>query len=129
MGFCICGGASMMCTFGTVPSLLNILPTYRVLHTMPIATIMDNKPMVNIMPFGMCVAPNHPIPPVTVVPFAGVPTPARPCTPVTPAPWIPGSPTVLVGNYPALNSSSCLMCANGGQIRFTTFGQTTIMIP
>ncbi len=108
----------MMCTFGTVPSLLNILPTYRVLHTMPVATIMDNKPMVNIMPFGMCVAP-----------IAGVPTPARPCTPVTPAPWVPGSPTVLVGNYPALNSSSCLMCANGGQIRFTTFGQTTIMVP
>ena len=60
MGFCVCGGAMMMCSFGMAPSTLNVLPTNRVTTSMPIATIMDNIPMVNIMPFGMCTSMSNP---------------------------------------------------------------------
>ena len=54
MGFCVCGGAMLSCPFGMTPSVLNVLPENRTVTSMPIATIMDNKPMVNVMPFGMC---------------------------------------------------------------------------
>ncbi|CAB1057581.1 hypothetical protein D1BOALGB6SA_2334 [Olavius sp. associated proteobacterium Delta 1] len=52
-----------------------------------------------------------------------------PCTPVIPSPWIPGSPTVLVANMPALNDSSKLMCAYAGVIQIVIPGQATIQVP
>ena len=44
---------------------------------------------------------------------SGVLTP-MPCIPVTTAPWVPGVPTVLVGNMPALDMNAKLICAYGG---------------
>ena len=41
----------------------------------------------------------------------------------------PGSPTVLVGNTPALNQSSKTICAYGGVIQITNPGTTNIQIP
>jgi hypothetical protein len=49
--------------------------------------------------------------------------------PVTIAPWVTGSPTVLIGNMPALNESSKLSCAWAGLIQFSFAGQTTVLIP
>lgn len=128
MGFCVCGGAMMMCSFGMAPSTLNVLPTNRVTTSMPIATIMDNIPMVNIMPFGMCTSMSNPQVAAATSAALGVLTP-MPCVPVTTAPWAPGSPTVLVGNYPALNNSSKLMCNWGGVIQITNPGTTNIQVP
>lgn len=54
MSQCVCSGAQLKCSFGMAPSLLTVLPTGRVNNLTPCATIMDNKPMVNIMTFGMC---------------------------------------------------------------------------
>ena len=56
----------------------------------------------------------------------GVLTP-MPCIPVTTA-WVPGSATVLVGNMPALNSTSKCMCNWGGVIQVTYPGQVTTSI-
>jgi hypothetical protein len=128
MGFCVCGGAMMMCSFGMAPSTLNVLPANRVLTSMPIATIMDNVPMVNIMPFGMCTTMSNPQVAAATAAAMGVLTP-MPCIPVTSAPWVPGSPTVLIGNYPALNNSSKLMCNWGGVIQITNPGTTNIQVP
>ena len=72
----------------------------------PAATIMDHIPFANIMPFGICNSPGNPAAVAAKAVGATVP-----CTPVTPAPWIPGSPTVLINNFPALNATSKLMCA------------------
>jgi hypothetical protein len=58
----------------------------------------------------------------------GVLTP-MPCVPVIPAPWVPGAPTVLVANMPALNNTSKLMCAWAGVISISLPGQFTEMIP
>jgi hypothetical protein len=52
-----------------------------------------------------------------------------PCVPVTTAPWAPGSPTVLIGNMPALNDQSKLMCNWGGVIQINSAGQTTTNVP
>jgi len=52
-----------------------------------------------------------------------------PCIPVTAAPWAPGSPTVLLGNMPALQDSSKLACNWGGVIQVVVPGQFTSMVP
>lgn len=92
---------------------------------MPLATIMDNVPMKNIMPFGMCSSLANPTVASATSAALGVLTP-MPCLPVIPAPWVPGSPTVLIGNFPALNQTCKLMCAYGGVIQITNPGTTNI---
>lgn len=128
MGMCVCGGASMACSFGMSPSSLMVLPTNKVVTSMPIATIMDKNPMVNILPFGMCSSPANPTVAAATAAALGVLTP-MPCIPVTTAPWAPGSPTVLIAGYPALNQTSKLLCNWGGVIQITNPGTTTIQIP
>ncbi|MBD2847890.1 DUF4280 domain-containing protein [Paenibacillus sp. IB182496] len=128
MGQLVCQGAMMTCSFGAAPSTLNVLPVNRVMTATPIANIMDSKPMVNIMPFGMCNSMSNPQVAAATAAKLGVFTP-MPCIPVTVAPWAPGSPTVLVGNMPALNNSSKCMCSWGGVIQFSMAGQMTIQVP
>ena len=127
MGIQVCAGAMMMCSFGVAPSSLVVLPVYRTMTGAPAANIMDNKPMVNIPPFGMCSSPANPMVAAATAAALGVLTP-MPCIPVTAAPWAPGSPTVLIGNMPALNNSSKLMCNWGGVIQITVPGQFTTMV-
>jgi hypothetical protein len=105
-----------------------VIPANRVMTSMPIANIMDNKPMLNILPFGMCQSPANPTVAAATAAAMGVLTP-MPCIPVTAAPWVPGSPTVLIANMPALNNSSKLMCNWGGVIEVTMPGQMTINVP
>ena len=128
MGQQVTTGAMMMCSFGMAPSALNVLPLNRVLAGTPAANIMDNKPMVNIPPFGMCMSIANPMVAAATAAAMGVLTP-MPCIPVTMAPWVPGSPTVLIGNMPALNNTSKCMCNWGGVIQITFPGQVTTMVP
>lgn len=126
MGMCVCMGANLMCTFGVAPSTLMVNSQMKTMvSSKPMATIMDNKPMANIPPFGMC---NCPANPATVKPPPVFFAPA-PCVPVIPAPWAPGSPTVLLGSYPALNQSSKLMCQWGGVISVINPGQMQTTVP
>lgn len=127
MGFCVCAGATLTCSFGMAPSVLNVLPAARVMSSMALATIMDQVPMVNIQPFGMCSSMANPTVAAATAAALGALTP-MPCIPVIPAPWTPGSPTVLIGGKPALNNSSRLMCAYGGVISITNPGNTTIQV-
>lgn len=122
-------GASLMCTMGVAPSSLVVLPINRVMaENKPAANIMDHKPFVNILPFGMCKSPANPAVAAATAAALGVLTP-MPCTPVTPAPWTPGSATVMIANFPALNNSSKCMCAFAGTISITNPGCTKVMIP
>ena len=118
----------LQCSFGAAPSSLVVLPANRVLTNTPDANIMDNKPLVNILPFGMCSSIANPTVAAATAAAAGVLTP-MPCVPVTPAPWVPGAPTVLLGSMPALDNSSKLMCTWGGVIQVVNPSQTTVMIP
>lgn len=54
MGFCVLGGAVCSCSFGMAPSTLMVTPEKKTVSSMPVATIFDQVPMKNIMPFGMC---------------------------------------------------------------------------
>ena len=129
MGQQVCMGAMMQCSFGMAPSSLCVLPTKMVMTSkMPAATIMDHIPLVNVLPFSMCTSPANPMVAAATAAALGVLTP-MPCIPVTAAPWLPGSPTVLLGKMPALNASSKLMCSWAGVISITSPGQVTELIP
>jgi hypothetical protein len=122
-------GAMMQCTFGMAPSSLVVLPANRVItQQVPDANIMDHIPLVNIMPFGMCMSPANPTVAAATAAALGVLTP-MPCIPATPAPWVTGAPTVLLGNFPTLDNVSQLMCNWGGAIMFVTPGEFTVDVP
>lgn len=127
MGFCVCGGAVMSCPFGVAPSVLNVLPQNKTVNMMPLANIMDNKPFVNILPFGMCNSLSNPTVAAATAAAMGVLTP-MPCVPAVTAPWSPGASTVQIGGQPALTDSSKCNCIWGGVIQFTFAGQVTIMV-
>lgn len=128
MGQLVCAGAMLTCSFGAAPGTLMVLPASQVMTAMPDANIMDNKPMVNILPFGMCTSLANPMVAAATAAALGVLVP-MPCIPMTTAPWMPGSPTVLLGNLPALNNASKLMCMAGGVIEISVPGQFTVAIP
>tara|TARA_B110000114_G_scaffold178652_1_gene211987 strand:- start:106 stop:495 length:390 start_codon:yes stop_codon:yes gene_type:complete len=129
MGQQVCMGAMMQCSMGLAPSSLMVVPTNKVMTSnKPAATIMDHKPMVNVLPFGMCKSPANPMVAAATAAALGVLTP-MPCIPATAAPWVPGSPTVLIGNMPALNDSSKLMCSYAGVISINSPGQVKELIP
>jgi hypothetical protein len=123
-----CMGAMMKCSFGMAPSTLMPTPKTVMTSNMMAANILDNKPIINILPFGMCQSLANPTVAAATSAAMGVLTP-MPCIPNTPAPWVPGAPTVMLCNAPALNNTSKLMCIWGGVIEFTNAGQTTHMIP
>ncbi len=125
----VTNSASLQCSFGTTPSTLTITPENRTnASSLPGATIMDNIPMKNVMPFGMCITLSNPQVAAATSAAMGVLTP-QPCIPVTTAPWAPGSPTVLIGNKPALNNTCKLMCTWGGVISVVSPGQMTTNVP
>ena len=123
-------GAMLKCSFGIAPSSLVVIPKGipEIVEGKLAATIMDYAPMVNIPPFGMCITLTNPAVAAATAAAFGVLTP-MPCVPVIPAPWVPGSPTVLINNFPALNNTSKCMCTWGGVINITFPGQTLVSIP
>ena len=129
MGQLVTNGAMLQCSFGAAPSTMMVPPINRVMAGgPPAANIMDNKPMMNIMPFGTCMSLANPMVAAATAAALGVLTP-MPCIPVTAAPWAPGSPTVLIGNMPALNNTSKCFCNWGGVIQVVVPGQFTTMVP
>jgi Domain of unknown function (DUF4280) len=120
--------AMTKCSFGMAPSIFNATPRPIMSSNLPCGNIMDNKPIMNIVPFGMCQSPANPTVAAATAAALGVLTP-MPCLPVIPAPWVPGAPTVLLDQFPALDNTCKLMCAYGGVIEITFAGQVTHQIP
>ncbi|MEO8541050.1 MAG: DUF4280 domain-containing protein [bacterium] len=99
--------AKIMCSFGTGPGTLIVVPQGPpvTIEGKFAATIMDSVPMVNILPFPTCIAPTNPAGMAKIVP-----TPA-PCIPVTGAPWAPPiAPTKMVNGKPMLLVGSTCTC-------------------
>jgi len=122
MGMCVCGGASLMCSFGAASSNLRVLPENRDASEMPLATIMDNVAILNIFPFGMCSSMANPTVAAATAAALGRLTP-MPCVPVIAGPWVPGNQEVLIGGYPSLDVKSKLMCAWAGTITVQCTGE------
>lgn len=127
----VVSGAMLACTFGLAPSSLQVLPVNRVTAGgMPAANIMDHVPMVNIMPFGMCMSLANPTVAAATAAALGVLTP-MPCVPATSTPWAPGavSPPATIANQPALDNVSKCVCMWAGVISVTMPGQLTVEVP
>jgi len=120
-------GAMMQCTMGLAPSTLSVIPmgTPVTGTNKMAATIMDNKPMANVAPFGMCQSLANPTVASATSAALGVLTP-MPCIPVTPGPWAPGASKVMINNKPALHDGCKLMCNWAGTISITFAGQVQI---
>ena len=130
MGQLVVNGAMMACSFGAAPASLAVLPVGRVQSSnQPAANIMDNKPMVNIMPFGACQSMANPQVAAATSAAMGVLTP-MPCIPMTSAaPWAPGAATVMLANQPALDTPSKLMCQWAGVIEIQVEGVVLAHVP
>lgn len=111
-------GTRIKCSFGTTPGTLQVIPSGTNVDGAPMATIMDNKPMVNIMPCGMCRSLANPTVASATSAAMGVLTP-MPCIPNTTAPWIKGKMDLLVKGKPALMDNDKLMCMWGGVIQIS----------
>ncbi len=128
MANAVTNGAMLQCSFGIAPVPMVVLPLSRVVAGgMPMANILDNKPFMNIMPFGMCNSPTNPAVIAARAAALGAPVPG-PCVPVTVAPWAPGNPQVMVGGKPALTNSSKCTCSWAGVISVTTTPAITINV-
>jgi hypothetical protein len=127
----VCNTALLKCSMAVPPgtSALVVTPEKMVnTSNQPAANIMDHIPMKNIMPFGMCQSPANPVVAAATTAALGVLTP-MPCVPATPAPWVTGAPTVLIKNFPALDTPAILTCIWGGVITIQMEGQKTHQIP
>ncbi|MDQ7096743.1 DUF4280 domain-containing protein [Desulfosporosinus sp. PR] len=124
MGMLTVNTALCTCSFGAapVPLLATSAPTVLAVNQ-PAATIMD----LPALPFGLCTSLANPAVASATAAALGVLTP-MPCTPM-PAPWLPGSPTVLIGGKPALNNSSKAICSFGGVIQITMTPAMTVQVP
>lgn len=122
MGQSAVTGALATCSFGVAPSSLNFLPTPKVMiEGRPAGTVMDNIPMVNVMPFGMCTSLSNPTVAAATSAALGVLTP-MPCVPVMAGPWKPGAMKTMIGGKPALTGNDMCNCAFGGVITMTMPG-------
>ncbi len=117
----------MKCSMGMAPAPLNVLPIRMVnIPAMPMATIMDNIPFVNITPFALCISLANPAVAAATAAALGVLVP-MPCTPVPAGPWSPPSPKVMVKGIPTMGPDAMLQCAFGGTIQIITPGQFKVI--
>ncbi len=120
-------GSTLTCTFGAAPSVLTVTPKALVDRVaMAAASVMDQVPMVEVKPFGMCSSLANPTVASATSAANGVLTP-MPCIPNLTAPWTPGNPLVLVGGAPIVTQTSTCTCAWGGLITVTQAGQATVV--
>ena len=118
----VVNGAKLKCSEGLAPSTLTVLPTNgSSADQQPAATIMDQVPMANIAPFGMCKTQANPQVAAATSAAAGTLTP-MPCLPVIPAPWSPGSAIITIQGIKALSADSKCSCAWSGSIEITDPG-------
>ena len=99
-------------------------PTRPLVQNKPMGNISDIKPMVNIMPFGMCQSMANPTVASATAAAMGTLTP-MPCVPVIPAPWAPGGQE-MIAKLPALLNNCKCMCAWGGVISVNMPGNVCV---
>ena len=121
-------GAVLQCSMGVAPGTFVATPKQVMSSYRDAGNILDHKPMVNILPFGMCTSMANPAVASATAAASGVLTP-MPCVPNTPSPWVAGAPTVPVCHAPALDDISICQCVWGGTITVAYAGQSTEVIP
>lgn len=116
----VCHGATLQCSQGSAPSLLQARPhSLGTDRALTLATVNDAGPLLNILPFGTCLAPAHPL----------SSTGAAPCLPQTSGCWQLRAPAIRYQGQSALRSDATLTCGYGGVIRVLSPGPHAIGLP
>jgi hypothetical protein len=84
-----------------------------------LATVNDALPLVNIPPFGSCLALAHPL----------AATGSAPCVPQTSGCWQLRAPSTRYLGQSALRGDATLTCAYGGVIRIVQGGADSLSLP
>jgi len=117
-------GAKLKCSMGSFHSDLNVIqPVGSVCFgDSPMATIMDYKPMMNIMPFGQCKSLANPtVAAATAANYGRLQE--MPCLPNIAVPWLNGKMDMLIKGQPALMDNCKCMCMWAGVIEIADDGQ------
>ena len=124
MGMLVVMGAGLTCSLGQGgPAPLAVVGEGVTVGGLPLATVTDAAPLVNIPSLGMCVSPSNPEVNATLETL-GVLTP-QPCVPVVSGGWVPGTTSLLVGGVPAVTDASRCVCAWEGETQIVTAGQSS----
>ena len=107
----------MFCDMGIEPSVLLVEPLGVFANDLPVATIFDIIPFVNILPFGLCHSFVNPEVIALTAAALGVPMMA-PCVPIVVDPWIPPT-NVFIDGMPVLTEGSVCECLWMGTIVLT----------
>jgi hypothetical protein len=117
----VCQNAMMQ--GGIAPAALIVTSQSKVLvDGLPVATIVDFEPAVNVPTIGMCMSIANPVVAAATAAAGGVLTP-MPCVPATTSPWTPGSQSVAIGGIPALDDACICLCTWAGEQTITFAGQ------
>lgn len=116
-------GAKLKCTFGSQESTFQVPVDHKIyINNKPQGNMMDFKPMMNIMPFGLCSSLANPTVAAATAAASGV-LQKMPCIPATVTPWFNVKMDVLLEYFPAMLDSSKTMCMWCGMISITDNGQ------
>jgi len=108
----VCTGATLQCSFGTIPATFSASGIQTSVGT-PAGVVTDVTP-ANVLPFGICTSPSNP---------AAASSTPPPCVPVL-APWSPGSARVTISGVSALDDSCTCTCKWSGVVTVSAAGQT-----
>ncbi|MDP4180313.1 MAG: DUF4280 domain-containing protein [Bacillota bacterium] len=116
-------GAKLKCSFGDNESNFQIPMDHKIsINNKPQGNIMDFKPNMNILPFGMCSSLANPtVAAATAANYGRLQK--MPCIPVTVTPWFNAKMNVLLENFPAMLDCSKTTCMWCGIISITDCGQ------
>jgi hypothetical protein len=110
----ICSSSMIVCTGSQagVPIAFSVAQGSGVLAGgAEVATVRDNRPILNVGSFGSC----------------KLSSPPKPCVPVL-SDFKDAVPKVLVGDSPALTEASTLRCKQGGVISFRSPGPSSVEV-
>jgi len=105
-------GAKLKCPWGSEQSELEVVHIGNpvLLCGKLMANIADNKPAVNIKPFGQCSSMANPaVAAATAANYGRLQK--MPCVPITPFPWLNGKMNLIINGSPALLSTSKCACS------------------
>ncbi|MBQ7524024.1 MAG: DUF4280 domain-containing protein [Alphaproteobacteria bacterium] len=131
MPIAVCN-AICRCSCGIAPSTLTVIPKAPVfVNGLPVASVSDVIPMVNIKSFGMCQTVANPMvaaatAAATAAAFGVFTLVPMPCIPVITSPWISSKPTVMLPTGAVIQGGDKCMCAWGGVIEISIPGQFTV---
>ncbi|CAM3599522.1 DUF4280 domain-containing protein [Marinicrinis lubricantis] len=119
----VVAGAVLTCNCGTMRTRLTMPLSHGVyIKEKAQMNVMDYKPNVNIMPFGLCCTIKNPEVDEATKANNHVLTP-MPCKPVIQMPWTNGKSDKIIEGQPALLSKSTTTCIHQGIITIEDDGQ------